>query len=93
MNDFGLGMITGAALMFGVLSGPLLQWRQLRCVAQAMARTSRRWVRGQDFDRVRAQRDALKLDAERLNSGVIEVSGRRIDGMDLRRAIDSARCR
>ncbi len=90
MSEFSLGVITGAALMFGVLSGPLLQWLQFRRIVRSMARSSRRWVRGGDFDRVRAQRDALRIDAERLNSGVIEVDGRSV-AVDLRRAIDRAR--
>ena len=69
MSDFELGMITGAALMFGALSGPLLQWRQLRALTRAMARSSRRWVRGQDFDRVCAQRDALRAALRRAIDG------------------------
>lgn len=90
MSEFTLGVITGAVLMFGVLSGTLLQFLQLRRIVRGMARSSRRWVRGSDFDRVRAQRDAYRADAERLNSGVIDLDGQSI-AVDLRRAIDRAR--
>jgi len=90
MSEFSLGIITGAVVMFGFLSGPLLQWMQMRRLFRGMAKSGRRWVRGGDFDRVRAQRDAYRADAERLNSGVIELEGRSV-AVDLRRAIDRAR--